>query len=111
MPNVDTQCMNAYLSELSKSLPNERIILVLDGAGWHKSNSLLIPENIMLIKLPPYSPELNPTERLWAHMKYHIIRNKIYSSIEALENVVCDFIKNLTNQLVASICSCNYLDI
>lgn len=111
MPNVDTECMSVFLSELSKAFPSENIILVLDGAGWHKSSTLMVPENIMLIHLPAYSPELNPTERLWAYMKYHLIRNKIYSSISMLENAVSDFVCGLTNDIVETICSCTYLDI
>lgn len=111
MPNVDTACMNIYLSELSAELSHEKVILVLDGAGWHRSDALEVPNNIMLVYLPAYSPELNPTERLWAHMKYHLIRNKIYSSVASLELAVSDFILKLTNDLVDGICTCNYLDI
>ena len=109
MPNVDSQCMNVYLSELSKALHGENIILVLDGAGWHRSVTLIIPDNIKLVYLPPYSPELNPVERLWAYMKYHLIRNRIYSSLSALEEAVLNFIRVLTNDVVKSICSCDYL--
>lgn len=110
MPNVDTDCMNVYLNELSSTLFDENIILVLDGAGWHKSNALLVPANIKLVHLPAYSPELNPVERLWAYMKYCLIRNKVYASIKALEEAVSNFICELSNDVIKSICSCSYLD-
>lgn len=109
MPGVDTACMNVYLDELSKSLPQEQIVLILDGAGWHRSESLLVPKNITLIQLPSYSPELNPVERLWAHMKHNLIRNKVYSSITELYDGVCNFIKDLKCDTIKSVCSCNYM--
>jgi transposase len=57
--------MNVFLSELALSFANKQILLVLDGAGWHRSRELVVPGNIELFFLPPYSPELNPVENLW----------------------------------------------
>lgn len=111
MPSVDTACMNAYLLELSKSLEQEQIILILDGAGWHRSDALHVPNNITLIQLPAYSPELNPVERLWAYIKHHLIRNKIYMSITNLYDAVCSFMQDLSDEMVKSICHCDYMDI
>ncbi len=59
--------MNIFIQELVKDFGDQKIILVLDGAGWHKSKDLLIPDNMTLVFLPPYSPELNPIERLWLY--------------------------------------------
>ena len=64
MPNVDTDCINVFLEELSGEI-KEDFILIMDGAGWHKSRDLIIPKNIQIVLLPPYCPELNPVERLW----------------------------------------------
>lgn len=64
---VDTDHMNVFLSELSKEYPSDKIALIMDGAGWHKSKALKIPDNIVIFYLPPYSPELNPVERLWLY--------------------------------------------
>jgi transposase len=58
LPKANTECMNIFIQELVKDFGDKRIILVLDGAGWHKSKGLLIPDNITLVFLPPYSPEL-----------------------------------------------------
>jgi len=109
LPKANSQCMNLFIQELANEFKGKKIILVLDGAGWHKSKDLVIPDNISFIFLPPYSPELNPVERLWLHIKHHTIRNRIYDTLSDLEDAVCDFIKNLESQIVESICSVNYL--
>jgi transposase len=101
--------MNIFIQELVKDFGDKKIILVLDGAGWHKSKSLLIPDNVTLVFLPPYSPELNPIERLWLHIKRHTIRNRIYNALSDLEDTVCDFINSLNMEIVMSICNVNYL--
>ena len=64
LPHVNSQCMALFLAEISKRYLNENIVMVLDGAGWHKSQSMHISSNIRLLSLPPYSPELNPVEHL-----------------------------------------------
>ena len=81
----------------------------MDGISWHKSIELKIPKNIEIIKLPAYSPELNPIEKLWQYIKNHVLKNKLYTCINTLEIVVCEFIKQLTNNEIASNCACNYL--
>ncbi len=56
--------MNVFLSHMSKEYANDIVVLIMDGAGWHKLQDLEIPENIKIIHLPAYAPELNPVERL-----------------------------------------------
>ena len=111
LPKVDTDHMNIFLSELSKEYPADKIALIMDGAGWHKSKALAIPSNIVIFHLPPYSPELNPVERLWLYIKSHTLANKIYESLEDLEIVICEFMKGLQNEVVKSICTASYLTI
>jgi len=103
MPNVDTNCMNIFLEELSKEIKTD-LILIMDGAGWHKSKNLIIPKNIQIILLPPYCPELNPVERLWRFIKDNTIKNKVFETLENLEDEVCEFVKNLTKETVLKIC-------
>jgi transposase len=57
--------MNVFLEELNKVNNGQKMVIIMDGAGWHKSEKLIIPNYIRTIILPPYSPELNPTEKLW----------------------------------------------
>jgi len=67
-PKANTVCLNLYLQELSQEMVGRKIVLVMDGAGWHKSDALTLPDNIEIIYLPPYSPELNPVETLWEYI-------------------------------------------
>jgi len=103
--------MNVFLSELSKECPYDKIALVMDGAGWHKSKNLKIPGNIIILYLPPYSPELSPVERLWLYIKKNILTNKIYQKLDELEKALCNFIIGMKNDLIRSICSVSYLHI
>jgi transposase len=111
LPKVDTNHMNVFLDELSKEYSSDRIALIMDGAGWHKSKTLKIPDNITIFYLPPYSPELNPVERLWLYIKNNILSNKIYKTLADLEKVLCEFILELENIVVKSICTASYLSI
>lgn len=103
MPNVDTDCMNVFLEELSEEI-KEDFILIMDGAGWHKSKDLIVPKNIQIVLLPPYCPELNPVERLWKFIKDNTIKNKVFEALKSLEENVCEFVKNLTDEVVFGVC-------
>jgi transposase len=60
--------------------------MVIDGAGWHRSDALKAPENIYLLKLPPYAPKLNPIEHLWDELREKSFHNRIFKSLDALED-------------------------
>ncbi len=83
--------------------------MVMDGAGWHQSKKLIIPGNIRIIILPPYSPELNPVEKLWQYIKDHTIRNRIYKTLPQLEKVVCKFVSGLNSEIVKRVCGVSYV--
>ena len=85
LPYCDTVCMQIFVEEIARRHPDEKIAMVVDGAGWHKSKSLQVPENIRLIHLPPYSPELNPVEHIWDELREKGFHNRVFSSLEALE--------------------------
>ena len=108
LPNVDTTCMSVFLVEMSKEIDENEAVIIMDGAGWHKSKDLVVPKNITIKILPPYCPELNPVERLWLYIKQSTIRNKIYENILSLEDAVCDFIKNLKTDEIKRICNYGY---
>ena len=82
LPNVDTTCMNIFLEEISKEIGESEAVIIMDGAGWHKSKDLVTPKNITIKLLPPYCPELNPVERLWLYIKQNTIRNNTISRIK-----------------------------
>ena len=76
---LPSEAMNIFLKEFAEAYQQYRIILCLDGAGWHTSKNVALPENIQLLRLPPYSPELNPTEHILDY-----VRNKKNSIITHL---------------------------
>ncbi len=85
LPYVNGDCMQLFLDEVASRYPFERIVMVLDGAGWHRSQELVPPANLRLLKLPPYSPELNPVEHLWDDLREKSFHNRVFNSIGALE--------------------------
>lgn len=85
LPHVNSACMQIFLDEVAKRHPENRIIMILDGAGWHKAGTLIPPENMKLLHLPPYSPELNPVEHLWDELREKYFHNKVFDSIFSLE--------------------------
>ena len=86
LPHVNSQCMQLFLNELSFRHTEDRIVMLLDGAGWHKATTLKIPENMRLMFLPPYSPELNPVEHLWDELRKKAFGNLVFNSLDALED-------------------------
>ena len=80
----------------------------MDNGAFHKAKALKIPENIMLIFLPPYSPELNPAEKIWAKFKRQFT-NQFFKTMKDLEQFVCTIATTLTNKDVKSICGYNYI--
>ena len=72
-----------YLRELKKAYSDKNIMLIMDQAAWHKSNSLNKFENIYIKFLPPYSPELNPIEKLWWWLRKERIHNNIFKTIDS----------------------------
>lgn len=103
LPKVNVDCMNVFLKELDQEMKKD-FILIMDGAGWHKSRHLKIPKNIQIIILPPYCPELNAVERLWKFIKDNTIKNKVFETLKILEDEVCEFVKNLTRDDVMKLC-------
>ena len=95
LPHVNTECMQLFLNEVSARHPDERIVMVIDGAGWHRSEALKAPANIYLLKLPPYAPELNPIEHVWDELREKFFHNRVFKSLDALENHLAIALKTL----------------
>ena len=72
MPVCNSQTFQLFLNDFSLDKPDEFKILILDNGAFHKAKSLIIPQNIAIIFLPPYSPELNPAEKMWRFIKDRI---------------------------------------
>jgi transposase len=85
MPNVNIEAMNMHLAEISCCvLAGSMALLILDRAGWHSSPKLRIPDNIALLRLPPYAPELNPVENIWAFLRGNFLSHRVYDNYEAV---------------------------
>jgi transposase len=69
--------------------------MVLDGAGWHRADDITVPKNIRLLPLPPYSPELNPVENIWEELREKNFDNKVFASLDALEEQLIHSLKHL----------------
>lgn len=87
---MNTVQMSLFLSQVSQAHPAELIIMVLDGASSHKGKELIVPENIRLIRLPGYSPELNPQEHIWDEVREKAFPNLVLDQmalvVERLRN-------------------------
>ncbi len=109
LPWVNTEMMNLYLEELARAYPDAEILIIWDQAGWHGSRDLKLPPNIRCEPLPPYSPELNPSERLWQWLRRHVTRNRIFDNEEVLMDHLATALQNLTPARLATLCRCSYL--
>lgn len=95
LPHVNTEYMQLFLDEVSARHPDERIVMVIGGAGWHRSDALKPPKNIYLLKLPPYSPEPNPIEHVWDELREKFFYNRVFNSLDALEDHLVLALKTL----------------
>ena len=103
MPNCDTVCMNVFLQELSKQFADDVVLLCCDGAAWHKSKTLIVPENIVLFHIPPYTPEMNPIEQIWKEIRKRGFKNEVFATLSKVVDRLCDVIHDLPNSLIRSI--------
>lgn len=79
---MNTESMNRFLDQVREGHPGEFIVMILDGAASHKSKDLTVPEDMSLVLLPPYSPELNPAERLWNVLRQDYFANRVFDSLQ-----------------------------
>jgi putative transposase len=112
MPELNAGVLNLFLEQFSRELPaGVHAVLIWDGAGSHTSGELVVPANVSLIQLPPYSPELNPVENLWHYLRAHHWSNWAYEGYEGLQReavrslcAVCDDAERLKG-----ICNADYV--
>lgn len=104
-PHMNTHAMSAHLKILSEEHPDTCNVVVLDGAGWHRAHELEIPDNVKLIPLPPYSPQLNPIEQVWLYIKSHFTQGDYFEDLDQVQERVIEGVCSLLEnpQLVKSI--------
>jgi hypothetical protein len=86
LPHADTPARSLYLAEVSGRHPHEHSLMFIDRAGWHQSQALLVPANITVDWLPPYSPQGNPQERVWREVRRHPFGNHDFDSMDGGRN-------------------------
>jgi len=109
MPYCNTVCMNVFLEHLSASYPDDYIVLVCDGAAWHKSEALKTFPNIELMFIPPYTPEMNPIEQIWKGLRARGFHNEVFQTLEKVVDRLCDTICNLSAETIRSITGRNWI--
>ncbi len=103
LPYCNTECMNVFLEEMSKQYLEDDILMVCDGAAWHKSKAMKVPENITLLSIPPYTPEMNPIEQIWRELRTQGFRNEVFQTLEKVVDRLCETINNLSPEMISSI--------
>lgn len=111
LPYANTEMMNLFLEEVSRDFKDYFVIMLVDGAGWHRSGNLKIPENIRLIYQPSHSPELNPVEHVWDELREKHLPNRAFRSLDAVERVLCEGLRKLQDdpQRLRSMTNFEYL--
>ncbi len=99
MPHADTEAMQAHLDEIARTVARRaHAVLLLDRAGWHTTDDLVVPKNLTLIFLPPRSPELNPVENVWQFMRHNWLSNRVFETYDDIIDAACDAWNRLIGQ-------------
>lgn len=105
LPAVSTEAMTLFLRHFAATLPDdEHALMVLDGAGWHTSHDLAVPDNVTLLRLPPYAPELNPVERVWLYVRERHLSHRVMEAYAAIVDALCQAWCQLTPERLRSLC-------
>lgn len=91
--------MQWHLDEIASQVaPGAHAVIMLDQAGWHTTDKLVIPDNITLLPLPPRSPELNPVENIWQFMRDNWLSNRVFPSLDQIIDLCCHAWNKLVSQ-------------
>lgn len=99
VPRCNTAMMQLHLEEISAQVaPGAHALVMMDRAGWHMSDKLMVPSNITILPLPPKAPELNPVENIWQFMRDNWLSNRIFKSYHQILDICCRAWNKLTAQ-------------
>src|SRR5512144_1765023 len=113
MPELNTAVVNLFLEQFARQLaPGVHAVLLWDNAGYHVAKGVVVPSNVSLIGLLPYSPELNPVENLWHYLRAHYWSHGVYPDYDTLLAVATETWRKvcLDPEKVRSICGAPYLE-
>lgn len=105
---ADTDAFNRHLRKISEKYKGRKVVLFVDGAGWHRSKKLKTPENVKIVIIPPYCPELNPVENFWKTVKRRL-KNKTFRTMEELWAAIKPLIRFRCTDLVKSVCGYDWI--
>ena len=113
LPYANSEMMSLFLAVVSTTNSSAFIILLVDQAGWHVSEQVTVPENIRLVFLPAYSPELNPTEHIWDELREKEMANTAFENLSAVEEKLCCGLNRLSShpESLRSLTHFPYLDV
>jgi len=111
LPRLDADCFTVFLRQFGQHYADSLNIVFLDQAPAHVAQRVEIPENVVLMWFPAYSPELNPVERLWEDLKYRIdvLDGRVRSSLAAFQDHVASIVRRYTTEAIASLTGYQYL--
>ena len=110
LPEVSTNAMQAFLDGFSKTLAaDEHAAMVVDQAGWHVAGALAVPLNVTLVRLPPYSPELNPVERVWLFLRERHLSHRLLAGYGAIVDALCHAWNQLTPDRLSTLTNYPYI--
>jgi len=90
MPYADARAMQQHLGEISRCVAKgAHAVVLMDGAGWHKAGALKAPENLTIMFIPPYAPELNPVENIWQFLRQNYLSNRVFETYEDILDACC----------------------
>lgn len=91
LPHANAEATSLHLAEISRHAAKDaHAVVVLDGAGWHQTGGrLCVPSNVSLLRLPPYSPELNPQENVWQYLRQNQLSHRVFTDCEAIVEACC----------------------
>jgi len=108
LPYANTEAMQQFLDRFATTIgKDEHAVIFLDQAGWHDSRALSVPANVTLVALPPYSPELNPVERVWLYLKERFLSHRLHDDYDAIVDAACRAWNRLTAEAgrIKSLCT------
>ena len=108
-PNCNTDWTSAFFDVVSHQFPNDYILMVGDNAGWHKSKHLILPDNMELMHIPAYTPEMNPTEQVWDEIREKDFKNRFFDSLKKITSQLCKSFKDAPASLVQSLCNRDWI--
>ena len=95
LPYANSETMNIFVDQVAQDFQDYFVIMLVDGAGWHRSKELKIPENVRFIEQPSHSPELNPAEHIWEEIRETATHNEAFESLDGLQNKLCQALRGL----------------